>query len=60
MFITVTHYTTSKESACTCMLGQGQQTSQECWFANVNKKSYRDLTNSLYPVTITTIRTAQY
>jgi len=33
-----------------------QQTSPKCWFANVNMKSYFDVTNSVYPVTMTTIR----
>ena len=33
-----------------------QQTSPKYWFANVNTTSYRDVTNSVYPVTMTTIR----
>ena len=32
-----------------------QQTSPKCWFANVNMTSYCDVTNSVYPLTITTI-----
>jgi len=57
MFIAETHCTTtSKESACRkiCMLCQ--QTSPIRWFANVNMASYCDVTNSVYPVTMTTIR----
>jgi len=36
-----------------CMLCQ--QTSSKCWFANVNIMSYFDVTNSVFPLTITTI-----
>jgi len=35
-----------------CMLCQ--KTSPKCWFANVNMTSYCDVTNKVYPVTITT------
>jgi len=56
MLITVTHCTTSKESVyrIVCMLCQ--QTSPKRWFANVNMTSYCDVTNSVYAVTMTTIR----
>ena len=37
-----------------CMLCQ--QTSPKHWFANVNMTSYCDVTNSVYPITKTTIR----
>jgi len=37
-----------------CMLCK--QTSPKRWFAKVNMTSYCDVTNSVYPVTITTIR----
>jgi len=33
-----------------------QQTSRKRWFTNVNMASYCDVTNNVYPVTITTIR----
>jgi len=33
-----------------------QQTSPKRWFANVNTTSYCDVTNNVYPVTMTTIR----
>jgi len=33
-----------------------QQTSPKRWFANVNMTSYCDVTNSVYPVTMTTKR----
>jgi len=33
-----------------------RQTTPKRWFANVNMTSYRDVTNSVYPVTMTTIR----
>jgi len=33
-----------------------QQTSPKHWFANVNMTSYSVVTNSVYPVTMTTIR----
>ena len=57
MFITVTHCTTTnKESACRIICMVCQQTSPKYWFANVNTTSYRDVTNSVYPVTMTTIR----
>jgi len=32
-----------------------QQTSPKRWFANVNMTSYCDVTNSVYPVTTTTM-----
>jgi len=57
MIIAVTHYTTtSKERACKIICMLCQQTSPKRWFANVNMTSYCDITNSLYPVTMTTIR----
>jgi len=33
-----------------------QQNSPQRWFANVSMMSYCDVTNSVYPVAITTIR----
>jgi len=33
-----------------------QQSLTKRWFANVNMSSYCDVTNSVYPVTMTTIR----
>ena len=47
---------TSKESACRkiCMLCQ--LSPPKHWFANRNMTSYCDVTNSVYPVTMSTIR----
>ena len=57
MFIAVTHCTTtSKESACRMICILRQQTSEKRWFANVNVTSNFDVPNSVYPVTMTTIR----
>jgi len=57
MFITVTHCsTTSKEGVCRIVCMLCQQTLPKLWFANVNMTSYCDVTNSVYPVTMTTIR----
>jgi len=56
MFITVTHCTTtSKESACRIICMLYQKPSPKRWFANVNMTSYCDVTNIVYPVTMTTI-----
>jgi len=53
----VTHCTTtSKESTCKIICRLHQQTSPKRWFANVNMTSYCDVTTSVYPVTMTTIR----
>jgi len=41
---------------CICMLCQ--QTSPQHWFANVNMTSYCEVTNSVYPITMTTYATA--
>ena len=57
MFIAVTHCTTtSKESACRIICMLCQQTSPKRWFANLNKTSYCDVTNTVFPVTMTTTR----
>jgi len=57
MFIAVTHCTTTtKESACRVIRRLRQQTSPKRWFANANMTSYYDVANSVYPVTMTTIR----
>ena len=57
MFIAVTHCTTtSKESACRMICILRQQTSEKRWFTNVNVTSNFDVPNSVYPVTMTTIR----
>jgi len=57
MFITVTHCTTmSKESVCRTVCMLCQQTSLKRWFANVNMTSCCDVTYSVYPVTIATVR----
>ena len=57
MFITVTHCaTTNKESACRIICMLCQQTLSNRWFANVNMTSYCGVTNSVYWVTMTTIR----
>jgi len=37
-----------------------QQTSPKRWFGTVNVKSYRDVTNSVNPVTRPPYATAQY
>jgi len=53
----VTHCTIkSKESVCRIISVLCQQTSPKRCFANVNMTSYCDVTNSVYPVTMTTIR----
>jgi len=55
MFIAVTHCTTtSKESRKICRLYQ-KNSPKRC-FGNVNMTSYCNITNCVYPVTITTIR----
>ena len=56
LFFTVTHYTTSKESAYRIICMLCQQTSPKRWFASVDMTSYCDLTNSAYQTTVTTIR----
>jgi len=56
LFITVIHCTTSKESMCRIICMLCQQTSPKRWFASVNMTSYCDVTNSVYTVTMTTIR----
>jgi len=57
MFITVTHCTTtSKESGCGIACILCEQTLPKRYFANVNLTSNCDVTNSLYPVSMTTIR----
>jgi len=57
MFVKVAHCTTtSKESGCRIICMLCQQTSLKYWFANVKMTSYSDVTNSVYPATMTTIR----
>jgi len=51
----VAHSTTSKESACRIICMLYQQTSPKRWFTNVTITSYYDVTNRVYPVTMTTI-----
>jgi len=48
--------TTSKVSSCRILCMLCQQTSPKRWFANGNMMSYCDVTNSVYPVTMATIR----
>jgi len=55
MFSTVTHCArTRKESACRIIHILCQQISPKCWFANANMTSYYDVTNSAYPLAMTT------
>jgi len=57
MFITVINCTTtSKDSACSIICMLCQHTSAKRWFANWKMTSYCDVTNCIYPVTMTTIR----
>ena len=57
LLVTLTHCTTtSKESACKIICMLHQQTSRKRWIPNVNMTSHYDVTNSLYPVIIWTIR----
>ena len=57
MFITGTHCrTTSKDSGCRIICMWPQQTSPKRWFGNVNVTSYWNITNSVYPVKMSTIR----
>ena len=52
----VTHgATTTKENACRIICMLCQETSTKHWFANVNMTSYCDITDSVCPVTMTTI-----
>jgi len=56
MFIRVTHCTTtSKKGASKIICKLCQQTSPKRWFANLNMMSPCDVTDSVYPVTTTTI-----
>jgi len=56
MFIAVIHCTTNKESTCRIICMLCQKTSPKRWFAHVDMTSSCDVTNSVYPVTITIIR----
>jgi len=57
MFIQVTHCTTTtEESACRLICRLPQKTSSKRWFAIANMRSYYDVANSVYPVTMTTTR----
>ena len=57
MVITVTHcITTSKERACSIICILYQHTSPNAGLENANMSSYCDVTKSVYPVTMTTVR----
>ena len=49
------HIVQRVKRVCRLICMSRQQTSPKCWFANVNITSYCDVTNSVYPVTMTTI-----